>query len=341
MPVPSSIDDISTTAGENYPVGGDSPSVLDDHIRTAYSFIAVNRDAIELKANESEVLKKDGSVAMTGLLKFAQGANIASASTVNLSTATGNTVYITGVVTITAFTMTAGQVIDVIFGNTLTLTHHATNNNLPGGANITTAAGDCARYFYDGATVRCISYTNANGKAVVETLGAADKTKLDGIAAGATAITLSTAVNSTSGTFIDFTGIPSTAKRITVMFQGVSLNGAAHLLIQLGNSGGIVSSGYGSGGIHWAGSGQLSMGASNGFAIFVGSAARVTDGSMVLTLSYSGAWTSTHAVNYGSGGDGAAGGGSVTGLGTVDRIRITTTSGTDTFDAGKINISWE
>lgn len=94
------------------------------------------------------------------------GSNIVSASTINLDTATGNRVHITGTTTITAVTLTRGPR-TVIFDGVLTLTHHATNNNLPGGANITTAAGDRATYESDGTTVYCVSYIKANGLAVV------------------------------------------------------------------------------------------------------------------------------------------------------------------------------
>jgi len=109
-------------------------------------------------------LAKAGGV-MTGLLTLAKGANIASASTVNLSTATGNTVTITGTTGISAWTMTSGQVMDVIFAAALILTHHATNNNLPGGVNITTAAGDRARIYYDGTTVY-VTFAKASGAPV-------------------------------------------------------------------------------------------------------------------------------------------------------------------------------
>ena len=96
------------------------------------------------------------------------GSNIASASTVNLDTATGNRVHITGTTTISAVTLTRGPR-TVIFDGVLTLTHHSTNNNLPGGANITTAAGDRAIYEADGTTVYCVSYIKASGAAVVVT----------------------------------------------------------------------------------------------------------------------------------------------------------------------------
>ena len=61
--------------------------------------------------------------------------------------------------------------------------------------------------------------------------------------AGASLITSGTAVASTSGTSIDFTGIPSWVKRITVMFNGVSTNGTSNLLVQIG-AGSVTTSGY-------------------------------------------------------------------------------------------------
>lgn len=103
-----------------------------------------------------------GGGTLTGLLKFAKGADIASASTLNLSTATGNTVHVTGTTGITIVTMTSGQVMDVIFDSSLILYHNATTNNLPGGIDITTRAGDRARYFYDGTTVYCLEYNRAS-----------------------------------------------------------------------------------------------------------------------------------------------------------------------------------
>ncbi len=96
----------------------------------------------------------------------ATGANIASAATLNLDARTGGRVHVTGSTGITAVTLTRGPV-TVIFDAALVLTHHATNNKLPGAANITTAAGDVAVYESDGTTVFVSSFTKANGRAVV------------------------------------------------------------------------------------------------------------------------------------------------------------------------------
>jgi len=94
----------------------------------------------------------------TGALNEAQGANIASAGTVNLTTATGNYVHITGTTTITAITLAQGATRTVVFDGALTLTNGA-SLLLPDAANITTATGDVAIFRGEAAgVVRCVSY---------------------------------------------------------------------------------------------------------------------------------------------------------------------------------------
>ena len=87
----------------------------------------------------------------------------------------------------------------------------------------------------------------ASGNVVLDsaTQTLTNKTLGSGLVAGASLITSGTAVASTSGTSIDFTGIPSWAKRITVMFNGVSTNGTSQQLIQIG-SGSVNATGYSS-----------------------------------------------------------------------------------------------
>jgi hypothetical protein len=91
-----------------------------------------------------------------------KGADIASAATLNLDTATGNFVHVTGTTTITAITLTSGRQRTVYFTGGLTLTNGA-SLVLPGGANITTAAGDIAVFVADGTVVRCTDYARASG----------------------------------------------------------------------------------------------------------------------------------------------------------------------------------
>lgn len=45
MPVPATINDLSTTAGNNSPAGSESPTLTDDYLRRHASFIATLRDA--------------------------------------------------------------------------------------------------------------------------------------------------------------------------------------------------------------------------------------------------------------------------------------------------------
>ena len=151
------------------------------------------------------------------------------------------------------------------------------------------------------------------------------------VAAISTGPTLGTAVASTSGTAIDFTGIPSTAKRVTVMLNGVSLSGTSHLLVQLG-SGSVQTTGYESG--------SGTQASTAGFIVSIGDASRLVRAVMTISLMTGTSWIESGSLVFSTSGT-AAIAGSVSLSGTLDRVRITTVNGTDTFDAGTINISWE
>lgn len=153
-------------------------------------------------------------------------------------------------------------------------------------------------------------------------------------------ITSGTSQASTSGTSIDFTGIPSWVKRITVMFNGVSVSGTAAILVQGGNSGGIVSSGYISTSTHISQSNTTAGGSSTSGFIFWSNQASYTHSGIITLTNLSGStWVSSHSAKSATnlvvmgGGDGS--------ISTLDRVRITTVNGTDTFDAGSINIFYE
>jgi hypothetical protein len=153
------------------------------------------------------------------------------------------------------------------------------------------------------------------------------------------AIVSGTAVASTSGTSIDFTGIPSWVKRITVMFDGVSTNGASNLLIQIGDSGGVETTGYTSA----VGNNAATATSTAGLIVTSnGASGSILSGIMTIALINTNAWVSSVTL-----GDTTntqtpyAGGGSKSTSATLDRVRITTVSGTDTFDAGSINILYE
>lgn len=84
----------------------------------------------------------DNIASFSNVAKTAKSANVASATTTDLSTATGNLVHITGTTTITAFgTVTAGAVYYLIFDDALTVTHNGTSLICPGAKDIKTIAG--------------------------------------------------------------------------------------------------------------------------------------------------------------------------------------------------------
>ena len=153
-------------------------------------------------------------------------------------------------------------------------------------------------------------------------------------------ITSGTAVASTSGTSIDFTGLPSWIKRITVMFAGVSTNGTSIVQVQLG-AGSVTTTGYVSTGVYTGGSGAASANSTTGL-IFndANNAPMIRSGLMTICTLGSNVWVMS-SVHKGDTSTAAYTAGDVTLGGTLDRVRITTVIGTDTFDAGSVNIMYE
>jgi hypothetical protein len=254
---------------------------------------------------------------------WAKGADVASAAALPLIT-DGNYFDVTGTTTITSFnSMGVGTWIALHFDGALTITHNATDLILPGAANITTAAGDHGVFIeYASGDWRCISYTRADGKPVIG------------------ALTSGVVVASTSGTSIDFTSIPSWVKRITVMLSGVSTNGASPVLIQIGDSGGIETSGYL--GCNQRGTTFTSYSAS--FQLEDSCAATtVRHGALVLTLvnESTNTWALQGVIAYSDLAFTLQSAGTKSLTATLDRVRVTTVGGANTFDAGSINILFE
>ena len=192
-------------------------------------------------------------------------------------------------------------------------------------------------------TAAKLASTTGSGAVVLATSPTLTSPTISGTPTGVGVLTSGTAVASTSGTSIDFTSIPSWVKRITVMFSGVSTNGASDYLVQIG-AGSVASTGY------LGTSGRLTtapvmVNYTTGFGINNGggNSSYTFHGSMTITLlnSATGLWCASGVV-----GDSASNNTSVTGAsktlsGTLDRVRITTVNGTDTFDAGSVNILYE
>ena len=156
------------------------------------------------------------------------------------------------------------------------------------------------------------------------------------------------AQNSTSGTAIDFTGIPSGVRRVTVMFSGVSTNGTSNYQVQIG-SGSVSTTGYVGTASGTSNSGNVvnivSFTAGFGLTSIISATSTTISGTMIITcLSTStNTWTASGAVGappatytggFYFGGVKALGG-------ALDRVRITTVNGTDAFNAGTINVLYE
>ena len=148
-----------------------------------------------------------------------------------------------------------------------------------------------------------------------------------------------TAVASTSGTSIDFTSIPSWVKRITVMFSGVSVSGTSSFLIQIGPSAAVETTGYISTSIV-TGAGTAQISSTAGFVIYQDAAAEINSGLATIINMTANSWVFSHAGKNNTV-KGSFGGGDKTVASTLARVRITTVNGTDTFDAGTINIMYE
>jgi hypothetical protein len=156
--------------------------------------------------------------------------------------------------------------------------------------------------------------------------------------ASGTVLVSGTAVASTSGTSVDFTSIPNWVKRITIMFNGVSTNGTSSFMVQIG-SGSFTVLGY----LGQANSGAGITADTIGWIVNnnVGSASNHV-GTVTISLLGSNTYIESGLVGATSAVASLASSvGSLALGGVLDRVRITTFLGTDTFDAGSINILYE
>jgi hypothetical protein len=156
---------------------------------------------------------------------------------------------------------------------------------------------------------------------------------------GTTAILQGTSQPTTSGTAIDFTGIPAGIKRITVMLNGVSVNGASPFRFQLGTAASIEVTGYNN---HLARMGVSTVSTASstaGFDVATLTAAELHSGQFIFSRLSGNVWTMNGSVGCATYICQSAGGKTLTD--ELTRLRLTTANGTDLFDAGSINILYE
>lgn len=206
-------------------------------------------------------------------------------------------------------------------------------NSTNGGTAITTdTSGTLNIVTGSGSGATAVTLDGSGNMVVTGTLTASG-----GVSGG---IRSGTAVTA-SGTSVDFTSLPTGLKRITVMFSGLSTNGTSNMQLQLGTSGGIQATGYT---CTWSynGSANSAGTATTGFIQYNDTAADTRSGAITFSAldSSAGTWVCTgQAANSRS--FTIFSSGVKTLSGTLDRVRITTVNGTDTFDAGTINILYE
>lgn len=156
-------------------------------------------------------------------------------------------------------------------------------------------------------------------------------------AAGGIGVKRLTETATTSGTSRDFSDIPPWVRRITILFADVSLSGNEDILVQIGTSGGLETTGYASSGTNMFSGGT----STSGFLVRLTNAAFAFSGSVTLHNVSGNLWVasvvgSTNNATYAA----VAGGGSKTLSAVLDRVRVLS-SGTNTFDAGTVNLIYE
>ena len=265
-----------------------------------------------------------------------------------------------GTTTSTAATITSGTVTNLASTTGTIATLNSTTGTI--GNLSTTLAGDftissgtgtlgttgVTAGTYGSASAIPFLTVDAKGRVTAATTGTFSTTPADGSITPAKLsqpFTSGTAVASTSGTAIDFTGIPSWVKRITLMFAGVSTNGASTpWLIQLGDSGGVEITGYLATGSRLTATGAASAASSVGFNLVVDNAStNICHGSMTITLLdlSQNLWVASGVFANSALTETNVLAGSKSLSATLDRVRVTTTNGTDAFDAGSVNIMYE
>lgn len=186
---------------------------------------------------------------------------------------------------------------------------------------------------------------DASGNPAVVAVGTSGQVLTsNGAGAAPTMQTISTGMTlgtytSLSGTSVDFTGIPSTATVVIISITGASSNGTSYPLFQLGDSGGIETSGY----LGAVGPESRLTNFTTGFiAIPYANAANLYNGSITLTLmnAATNMWAASGNISSSNTAAGAFLSGTKALSATLDRVRFTFVNGTDTFDAGSINIAY-
>lgn len=154
------------------------------------------------------------------------------------------------------------------------------------------------------------------------------------------ALTMMTAT-SASGTTLTFTDLPSWVKRITITFSALSTNGTSNPIVQIGTTSGYEVTGY-AGAVGLSTTTSAASSFTTGFGIGTNTAAATVLHALMTIINIDGnLWVASIVGGYSSSATSLHGGGSKTLSGQLDRLRITTLTGTDSFDSGIVNVMYE
>jgi hypothetical protein len=154
-------------------------------------------------------------------------------------------------------------------------------------------------------------------------------------------MTLMTGVAASTASVV-YSGIPSWAKRITIMFYEISITGANHILVRLGTSSGFETTGYKSQ-MSVTNAGSATGNSTVGFIMHYPEAASFSNGTMTISHMGSNVWTSSGTYQWTGSTNSTimSGGSKVLTTGVLDRVQILSANGTDTFDSGSVNVMYE
>lgn len=203
-----------------------------------------------------------------------------------------------------------------------------------------TSAADRLPYYTGSGSAALATFTSFARSLVDDVNAAAARSTL-----GATGITNGTQVVA-SGVAVNFSGIPAGTKRVTIMVAALSTNGTSGLALLLGDSGGLETTGYGgSCAVVANGAATVAVNSATQFVVTPSgtSAAAALNGSITLTLLEPSVhtWAVSGVIGYSGTGSVAIIGGQKSLSSALTQLRLISANGTDTFDQGVFNISYE